>query len=232
MAGADLAETDLVDELRSSATPRQVSAPCLHLLHHTLLLFWDSYFILFLWQCSWHWLSITSQRIFWWARGWNVCLEWCFGSPLFWGGTATIACGLERHAATARFFFCSQWEGNLTSSGSSLQCVLQTLFRCFIPFAILVSPRKSFITNSICSENCFAFKQPKPVGWEATSKRSSICAGSGNSVLAGLFSWPARLLLYLAWLKALTIEISISKMFVNKAINLKRGSSFIYWEHC
>lgn len=69
--------------------------------------------------------------------------------------------------------------------GSSLQRVLQTLFRHFIPCVILVSPRKSFITNSICSENCFPFKQPKLVGWETTSKRSGISAGSGNSVLAG-----------------------------------------------
>lgn len=80
---------------------------------------------------------------------------------------------------------CSQWEGNFTLSASSLQRVLQTLFHHFIPCVILVSPERRFITNSICSENCFPFKQPKPVGWETTSKRSGISAGSGNSVLAG-----------------------------------------------
>jgi len=65
---------------------------------------------------------------------------------------------------------CSQWEGNFTLSGSNLQHVLQTQFHHFVPCVILVSPRKHFITNSICSENCFPFKQRKPVGGETTSK--------------------------------------------------------------
>lgn len=55
-------------------------------------------------------------------------------------------------------------KGILLGEVQLLQRVLQTLFHHFIPCVILVSPRKSFITNSICSENYFPFKQPKPVG--------------------------------------------------------------------
>lgn len=153
-------------------------------LHHfpvccidSLLLFWDSYFILFFgsapdtdskWQVT-RFLcgcevgtclnSFSSQcseeKQPWWLTFWKA-VNFQFAPPC-----------------------CFQWEGN--SEGLSLQHVLQTLFRHFIPCVILVSPRKCVITNSICSENCFPFKQPKPVGWETAFKRSGISARSGNS---------------------------------------------------
>lgn len=106
---------------------------------------------------------------------------------MFWGEMAMIANVLESHAVTSTLphHVVLSGKGILLRVVQVLQCVLQTpLFRYFIPCVIRVSPRKSFITNSICSENCFPFK-PKPVGWETTSKRSGISIGSGNSVLAG-----------------------------------------------
>lgn len=88
-------------------------------------------------------------------------------SSRFWvasvlrGNSHDIVNVLESHAVTSTLshhVVLSQWEGNFTWSGILLQVlqrVLQTLFRHFIPCVILVSPRKCFITNSICSENYF-----------------------------------------------------------------------------
>lgn len=92
------------------------------------------------------------------------------------------------HPFCPTMLFFLSGKGILLGVVQVLQGVLQTLFLHFIPCVILVSPRKSFITNSICSENYFPFKQPKPVGWETTSKWSGISPGRGNSVLAHCLS--------------------------------------------
>lgn len=111
---------------------------------------------------------------------------------MFWGETAMVwlmfwKAMLSLPLCPTMLFFLSG-KGILLGEVQLLQRVLQTLFHHFIPCVILVSPRKSFITNSICSENYFPFKQPKPVGWETTCKWSGISSGRGNSVLAHCLS--------------------------------------------
>lgn len=200
---------DFVDESRSAVIHRQVPALFPRLLHRLSLALLRKLLHPFFWQCSWHWLEMTNHKIFLWVRGWNVSQVVSIAALL----RGSSHDGERFGKLCCRFQFsppcCSQREENYTLGGFSLQRVLQTLFRHFIPCVIPVSPRKCFITNSICSENCFPFKQPKPVGWETTSKWSGISAGSGNSVLAACLA--GQQACFFIWLEVLTMEISSTK---------------------
>lgn len=170
MPGVDLAETkyNFVAELRNSDIHRHCFPVwCIDSLALLRQLFHPCFLAALLTLTQ----NDKSQDFFFCECEVGMCvLSRFWVASVLRGNSHDIANILESHAVTSTLshhVVLSQWEGNFTWSGillQVLQCVLQTLFLHFIPCVILVSPRKSFITNSICSENYFPFKQPKPVG--------------------------------------------------------------------